>query len=53
MPWIAAKPFEQVIDRFARAFDNLQEVRAVEDEQSGNAIERVQLPRRTMNVFQV
>ena len=53
MARIAPQPVEQIVDRVVRAFDDLQEMRAVEHQKTSDSVERVQLARRAVNVFEI
>ena len=47
---VTAQTDEQILDRLRRALDPLQEVRPVEDQQPGDAVDRIQVTRDAGNL---
>src|SRR5205809_4966414 len=50
---VAPQPVEQSVDRIRRAFDDLQEMRAIEDEEARYTLQRIHLTRGAVNGFKV
>jgi hypothetical protein len=53
VPPIGPQARDQVIDPFLRALDDLQETRAIEGEQACDPIERIELPRGSVDLMKV
>ena len=53
MARVHAQPLDQIVDRVLRALDDLKEAGAVEEEQPGDAVERVEVPRRLVDRRQI
>ena len=53
MAGVHPQPLDEIVDRLLGALDDLQESGTVEEEQPGNAVERVQMPRRLVDRRQI